>query len=71
LGITIKITKRGLVKVKSKILRKNPMLELTIEQYNNIKDKNILSISVPNEKLSFNEWAKKLTPYNMFDNFSN
>ena len=47
------------------------MLELTIEQYNNIKDKNILSISVPNEKLSFNEWAKKLTPYNMFDNFSN
>ena len=46
------------------------MLELTLAQYNNVKNKNIAKVVVPKKRLSFNKWAEKLSPYNMFNNFS-
>ena len=70
LGTKIKITKNGFIKVKSQVLKENPMLDLTIAQYNNVKNTKIATIATPKNKLCFNKWAENLSPYNMFNNMS-
>lgn len=34
--------------------------ELTIEQYENIKNKNIQKVVTPGRKLNFNQWSNKI-----------
>lgn len=58
-------------KVKSEKLKQNPLLNLTIEQYNNIKTKKIGRVVVPKKRKSINEFFEMFTPHNEIFETSN